>query len=51
MTVNILAAFVLHLLFASVIENVSECSRLVMITHLGMTTNTVGYKITFLDDD
>lgn len=50
MTVNILAAFVLHLLFASVIENVSECSRLVMITHLGMTTNIVGFKITFLDD-
>lgn len=51
LTVNILAAFVLDLLFAAVIENVSECSHLVVITHLGMTTNIVGFKITFLDDD
>lgn len=51
LTVNILAAFVLHLFFAAVIKNVSEYSHLVMITHLGMTTNIVEFKITFLDDD
>lgn len=51
LAVNILAAFVVDLLFAAVIKNVSECSHLVMITHLGMTTNIVGFKITFLDDD
>ena len=47
-TVNRLAAFALDFLFVAVIKNVSECSHLISITLLGMTTSTVGFKMTFL---
>lgn len=50
-TVNVLAAFALDFLFVAVIKNVSECSHLISITHLGMTTNTVGFRMTFLADN
>lgn len=50
-TVNTLAAFALDFLFVAVIKNVSECSHLISITHLGATTNRVGFKITFLADN